>query len=114
MLKYCPDKLQRDISCCGSHELLSLLKQHGVNPKTIREIAVMNGIGVLRISYRDYVTRSLNAGYGGGGPSALEDLLKWCGCTDETLLSAVFTKPCVHFMKDRDWGWFLSEPISNK
>ncbi len=97
MLKYNPPELWKALNHLESKLVIPTLKKYNVNPKTITEIVVMESLTVLEISNRYYVTTGLSSGYNGAGPSALNDLLTWCGCKDKDVFDAIKTQKIVHF-----------------
>jgi len=106
MLKYRPEALQKAINNCSSHELLDILSKYYVNPKTIREIAVIDGLTVLKISARLYATSSLSSGYIGAGPAALKELMELCGCANKDVFTSIEKEKRVHFRRNEngiDW-----------
>ena len=102
MLKYKPDELQKALLRTSSYEVIHTLQKYNVNPKTIREIAVIDSLSVLKISDRYYYVSGFSSGYNGAGPGVLTELLEWCGCNNEAIFNEIKTQRRVHFQKDPD------------
>ncbi len=107
MLKYIPSKLQKDIMHCASYELLNILKKQGVNPKTITEVAVIDCLAIIKMSYRFYATNAITAGYEGAGPYALKELMEWCGCDNPRIFDAINHNSRVHFFRNEYNHWII-------
>jgi len=94
---YNQDNLQHEMMNPISSEFVNILKLHGVNPDTIKEIAVIDNLSIIKISNRLYSTYALSSGYSGGGPAALFELLKWCSCNNSKIYDIIGREKRVHF-----------------
>ncbi len=110
MLKYKPEELQKSLSDITSDKVVPVLKDNMVNPDTIREIAVIDSLAILKISRKYYALTALSSGYRGAGPGALKELMEWCGCTNDKIYDEIDRQPRVHFARRESEYWEICIP----